>query len=98
MSDEKEFPSGMNAKKPHDNAPQFVVCGIGVKRLEFINWLMQKTDDWVDFQVKISKAGKYYVEVDNWKPSNSQVNELKQAAQGTAENTQPDFNDSDIPF
>lgn len=89
---EKEFPNGLIAKKPNDNAPGFVVCGLSIKRKDLGNWLRNQTDDWINCQIKISKQGKYYVEVDTWKPSEGQRQELKEAAQG-----KPDFDD-EIPF
>lgn len=88
MSD-KEFPRGIFANKPHDNAPQFVICGISINRKEFGSWLMTKSDEWINFQAKVSKEGRWYIEVDTWKP--------KQGGQQATK--QDDFKpDADIPF
>lgn len=97
MSDKKEieFVDGLIAKKPHENAPGFVVCNLSIKRKDLGNWLRNKTDDWINVDIKISKSGKYYAAVDSWKPNQGQMDELKQAAQGTPQ--VPDFDD-DLPF
>lgn len=72
MSD-KEFPKGLFAKR-NDNAPDFVLCSLSVKKAEFIEYLNSMGgDDWANFQVKRSKGGKVYVELDTWKPQESQA-------------------------
>jgi len=93
MSD-KEFVSGLFVKEPHPKAPDFVKCGISLKREELITWLQGKQDEYINLQVKSAKSGKWYAEVDNWKPdapSNPQAN-----TQSTA--PQADFNDELPPF
>ncbi len=92
MSDkpEVEFVDGLIVKRPNEKAPEYVVCNISIKRKDLGNWLRTKTDEWINVDVKISKQGKYYAAVNNWKPSGEQMQELKKAIE-------PDFND-DIPF
>lgn len=67
MSEEKEFPQGLIAKAPHQNAPEFVKCRISIKRADLGNWLRSKQDEWINLDVKVSKGGKWYAEVDNYK-------------------------------
>ena len=65
---DKEFADGLIVKKPNDKAPDFVKFTISIKRKELIAWLNGKSDDWVNLQVKEGRSGKWYSEVDNWKP------------------------------
>ena len=68
MSDQMEFIDGLFAKAPHPNAPDFVKAKISIKREELINWLNNRSDEWVNIDVKEGRTGKWYASVDNWKP------------------------------
>lgn len=87
MADEKEFVDGLIVKAPHENAPDFVKASISIKRKDLGNWLRGKDDEWINLQVKVSSKGKWYAEVDNWKPK-------EKGKPAAASN---DFDD-DIPF
>jgi len=63
------FPEGMMIKPPRQGAPDFVKGSISIKRLEFIQWLNTKPDEWVNLDIKISKANKMYLSVNDWKPN-----------------------------
>jgi len=63
-----DFIDGLFVKAPHENAPDFVKAQISIKRKDLGNWLRGKDDEWINIQVKESKKGKWYAEVDNWKP------------------------------
>jgi hypothetical protein len=64
-----DFVNGLMAKKPNDKAPDFVKCNLSIKRVELIAWLSEKSDDWINVQVKESgRTGNWYAEIDNWKP------------------------------
>ena len=89
MSD-PEFIDGLFVKKPHERAPDFVKCGISIKRKELGNWLRGKEDEWINIQVKESKGGKWYAEIDNWKPEKKDTPDEKKGGD--------DFVDSKIPF
>ena len=67
--EEKEFVDGLMIKAPHQNAPDFVKASISIKRADLGNWLRGKSDEWINLSVKESKSGKWYAEVDNWKPT-----------------------------
>jgi len=60
------FANGLIFKKP-DNAPDFVIGNLSIKKSEFIPFLDTQDGDWVNVQIKLSKAGKYYVELNTWK-------------------------------
>ena len=90
---EKEFPKGLFAKR-NDNAPDFVLCSLSVKKKEFVEYLrtLDREDEWCNFQVKRSQGGKVYVELDMWKPQASQ------APQASAQPSQEQAFEDDIPF
>lgn len=68
MSDEKEFVDGLFVNAPREGAPDFVKAKISIKRVELGKWLQQKEGEWINLDVKVAKSGKWYSEVDNWKP------------------------------
>lgn len=106
MSKDSEFVSGMIAKAPHYNAPEYVKARLSIKREELIAWLQSKDDDWVNVDIKESQNGKWYAAVDSWKPdrgrSGSGRSERsappRQQRAAPAPRPADDFNDSDIPF
>ena len=98
MNDEKVFADGMIAKAPHQNAPDFVICGLSIKGKEFTDFMRSHhKEGWINIQVKRSKGGKYYAELDTWQPTQGES-----AARGMAQAkaaAEPDpFEDSSIPF
>lgn len=68
---DKVFVDGLIAKKPSETAPEWVKCNISIKREELAAWLAGKPDEWINVQVCESKGGKWYAEVDTWKPTNA---------------------------
>lgn len=104
MSDEKEFVNGLIVKAPRDGAPEFVKGAISIRREELITFLSGKTDDWINLDIKVSKGGKWYAEVNNWKPESQTRQERTQVpeaqASGTSQPAPPIDNalDDDIPF
>ena len=93
MSDEKEFVDGLIVKAPHAKAPDFVKASISIKRKDLGNWLRQKDDEWINLQVKESRGGKWYAEVDTWKPDAG-----KNSASQSGLQNKPEMKDDDIPF
>ena len=99
MSD-KEFVSGLYVDAPRENAPDFVKCKISIKRKELGNWLRGKEGDWINLDVKVSQEGKWYAEVDNWKPDPNASNNTRAAISDVPTDAAPQadpFSD-DIPF
>lgn len=86
-----EFATGLYVAPPHKKAPDFVKCKISIKRKDLGNWLRGKEGDWINIDVKVSKDGKWYAEVDNWKPT-------EKSQPGQANNNEPPDFDDDIPF
>ena len=95
---DKQFAPGFLVKPPRDNAPSYVKASVFIKRDDFAQWLKDQ-GEWVNLNVKESKNGKWYAEVDTWKPQGNH------SAQRVPENAAPapafddDGFDSDkIPF
>lgn len=70
---EKEFIDGMSVKVPHEKAPDFVKASGSIKLDAFANYLreLKKREpdaEWLNFQIKVAKSGKWYVERDTWEP------------------------------
>ena len=72
MSNEKKFASGLRVSR-RDNAPDFVVCQLGFKADEFEAFLRANVTQggWVNVDVKRSKNGNLYAELNAWKPPQS---------------------------
>lgn len=68
MADEKVFVKGLIAKKPNENAPDFIKCGISIKTEELIPFLEEHTkpDGWLNIDIKESTGGKYYAQLNHW--------------------------------
>jgi hypothetical protein len=65
---ENKFIKGLIVKKPHENAPDFVIAKLSIKKVELIEWLGQQEGEWINADIKNSKEGKYYAQIDDWKP------------------------------
>jgi hypothetical protein len=100
----KEFPKGLIVKPPRDGSPDFVNLSISIKIGEFQEFLSTKQTEWLNIDVKESKEGKMYAEVNNWKPDASKQKHDKAKADGYApekkvfvDDPVPNFTD-DCPF
>jgi len=66
MAEEKIFADGFLFKR-NDNAPEFVVGKQSIKVDEAIAFLKANVKNgWVNLDVKRSKGGNYYMELDTW--------------------------------
>ncbi len=71
MDNNIEFPQGIFAKAPHQNAPDFVKGKVSIKLDEAIAYLQSKAaqgEEWLTLDIKESRAGKWYASVDTWQP------------------------------
>jgi hypothetical protein len=69
--EEIQFVPGLFVKAPHENAPTYVKASISIKVEDLGKWLRGKFkagDEWVNIDVKESKAGKWYAAVSTFKP------------------------------
>jgi len=91
MSDENKFVSGLYFKEKHPNAPDFVIGGLSAKRQDLIDYLQKSDDEWLNWQIKKSKAGKPYIEVDTWKPKQDESTPQDTGKSNSPDNTTPAF-------
>jgi len=68
MENQAEFLNGLIVKKPREGAPDFVKGSISIKREELIQALSAKSDEWINLDIKESRDGKLYAQVNTWKP------------------------------
>ncbi len=64
----KNFVNGMRIFAPKENTPDFVKFSGIITKAEMIAFLKDKGEQ-VRFQVKESKGGAFYAEVDTWEPT-----------------------------
>lgn len=69
MTTETKFIDGLIVKAPHENAPDYVIAKLSIKREELIAWLQGQQGDWINADIKESQGGKMYAAVDTWKPN-----------------------------
>jgi len=106
MSDDKVFIDGMIFKAPHPKAPDFVKGTLSVKVSEFYVFCQQhQKEGWLNIDLKVSQAGKYYAELNTFKPTQGEAGKQGMAqAKAAAEPSRKaaevvaDFPDDDIPF
>lgn len=92
MSDIK-YIDGLIVKAPNEKAPDYVKAKLSIRREELVGWLQAQTGDWINADVKVSKGGKWYAAVDDWKP-NGEAKPQRQERPAPA----GDMQDDDIPF
>ncbi len=68
--DEKTFAKGIYFGKPHPNAPDFVKGKIDIKVDDLMLFLKEHENEkgYVNLDLKESKAGKLYLELNTFKP------------------------------
>ena len=99
MSDEPGFVDGLIIKEPHERAPDFVKAKGSIKIPELIEYLQKlpSSQEWLNFDVKVSRGGNWYCAVDTWKPDAQKQEYNKGAAQAKAAMA-PEIAEDDIPF
>ena len=71
-NNDKVFADGLIVKR-HENAPDSVICKLSIKRAEFEKFMAENSNDgWINLDVKRSRKGKLYAELDQWKPDDRQ--------------------------
>ena len=66
---EKVFANGLIFKRPKEGAPEFIKGNISIKIADFIAFLKEHGagQEWVNLDLKSSKEGKLYCELNTWK-------------------------------
>lgn len=83
MSEVKKYAEGFRFFEKKDNQPDFVLGAIVINPDQLRQWAINNPDltseykgeTQVKFQVKKSKAGKVFIELDTWKPQEKSVTE-----------------------
>ncbi|MEE8207860.1 MAG: hypothetical protein V3T88_02750 [Nitrosomonadaceae bacterium] len=96
MNDPK-FMNGLIFKLPRDNAPDFVKGSLSIRREELITVLADMTDEWINLDLKVSKAGKAYAQINEFKPQSRQDEAIAKSQPPQQTPVDNDFDD-DIPF
>jgi hypothetical protein len=91
MNETKYFPKGLYFKEPNPNAPDFVKGKVSIKVDEFKAYLNNVKGEYLNIDLKVSKDGKAYAEVDTWKPDPNK--DIKPPV-----NDPMDASDSSLPF
>ena len=70
---EANFVKGMYFEKPKPPTPEFIKGKISIKVAELVPYLQENENGggYVNIDLKKSKAGKYYFQLNDWKPSDS---------------------------
>ena len=91
--DDKIFADGLFFKR-NETAPDFVVGKISIQADKFAGFVEQHKNEggYVNLEVKKSKAGGFYVELDTWQPKKPEM------SQGQVEPLPEGFDDKDLPF
>lgn len=74
MENEPQFVDGMIVKKPRAGAPDFIKASISIKKEEFFPFLQKHEGNWLNIDIKESRGGKWYAQVNTWKPEKKEEN------------------------
>ena len=98
MPDEKIFANGMMFRPPSPKAPAFILGGLSIKVDEFIAFLQEHNTNsgWVNIDIKESKGGKWYCELNTYKPERPNLD--KKEEEPTIEYPEDEINPDDLPF
>lgn len=92
MTDAK-FIDGLTVKQPHERAPEYVKATLSINRARLIAWLQAKGGEWVNADLKESREGKLYVQVNTYKKG-----ETKSQKPPAAPVRDDQFDDDPLPF
>jgi hypothetical protein len=105
---DKKFATGIYADAPHPNAPEFVKARLSIKVQDAIAFLKEheKQSGYVDLDVKESREGKWYVELNEYQPKERSQREPNVQRGPRHDSTRvsdlaypkDDINPDDIPF
>lgn len=103
MSD-KIFTEGIWFQK-RDNAPSYVIGSLSIKVPDLIPFLNrhQNNAGYVNVDIKMGQSGKYYIELNTWKPTKDTAKEEVNNQENLnnmdrVEYPSEDINPEDIPF
>ena len=68
-----ELVNGLFFTPKKEQQPDFVLGNLSAKRIDLIAFLQTQSADWVNMQVLMSKAGKPWIKIDDWKPEQKEA-------------------------
>lgn len=72
---EKNFVNGLRVSR-HEKAPSYILVSLGIKVDDFIKWLRENQGgEWMNVDVKLSKTGKYYAELNTYRKGDNTPNQ-----------------------
>lgn len=73
---EKQFAKGFIFKR-NDNAPDWAIGKLSIKAQEAIQFINEKNNGgWLNLEIKKSKEGKFYIELDTFEAKAKEVADL----------------------
>ena len=72
------FVNGLIFKLPRDNAPDFVKGSLSIRVEELMTFLTEQQTEWVNIDLKVSRAGKAYAQVNTFVPESRQDASIRQ--------------------
>lgn len=93
-----QFINGLMFKAPNPKAPEFVKASGSIKREDLIATLSGMEGEWINFDVKESKGGKWYAAVNTYKPNSEPRKPSRAPVKGCPQPDQGGFTDDEIPF
>lgn len=98
MSNDNKFIPGLFFKDPHENAPDFVMAKGSIKVADLRAWLAKQSGEWVNFDLKWSREGKPYAQIDDWKPDGNRGGGQRPTQRPQRQDPAGEFPDDAIPF
>jgi len=97
------FVDGMFFKGPDDRTKEkapWVKGHVSIKMSDFIGFIKShKDEDWLNIDLKKSKGGKLYFELNTWKPKQEDIDAVKKdLSNDPIEYPAEDIDSGDIPF
>ena len=90
--EDKIFIDGMIFKAPHEKAPEFIKGTLSVKCEDFLAFMkVHSNKGWLNIDLKESKNGKYYAELNTWNPDQKQGAQFDSQGNRTNARGEDDF-------
>tara|TARA_A100000172_G_C3039356_1_gene109822 strand:+ start:1374 stop:1751 length:378 start_codon:yes stop_codon:yes gene_type:complete len=88
MADDREFADGMYFSEGKQG---FIHLTVSINREKVINWLKKKDDEYINIDVKTSKQGKMYGQVNNFGKDKSPFDQSEENQQIRQDTGQPAY-------
>ena len=63
---------GFWVEKPHPKSSDFVIAKVSLNVEKLAKAINERGDKFINLQIKESKEGKFYAEIDEWKPESKE--------------------------